>query len=104
AFTRCFTAWVATLRQQTRGEVVSIDGKTLRHSFDTAAGQAPIHVVSAWAGKNRLVLGQLKVADKSNEITAIPELLALLDLRGCTVNSDARGCQEQMARQLIDQG
>ena len=104
AFTQCFTAWVTTLRQHTQGEVVSIDGKTLRHSFDHASGQAPIHVVSAWAGKNRLVLGQLKVADKSNEITAIPALLALLDLRGCTVTSDAMGCQKKIARQIIDQG
>jgi predicted transposase YbfD/YdcC len=104
AFTECFTTWVGTLRQHTQGEVVSIDGKTLRHSFDHASGQAPIHVVSAWAGKNRLVLGQLKVADKSNEITAIPALLALLDLRGCTVTSDAMGCQKKIARQIVDQG
>jgi predicted transposase YbfD/YdcC len=103
AFTGCFTAWVDTLRQRTHGEVVNIDGKTLRHSFDTAAGQAPIHVVSAWASKNRLVLGQLKVADKSNEITAIPALLSLLDLRGCVVTIDAMGCQKAIARQIIQQ-
>lgn len=104
AFTACFTAWVATLRRQTNGEVVSIDGKTLRHSFDTAAGRAPIHVISAWASKNRLVLGQLKVDDKSNEIPAIPVLLALLDLQGCTVTIDAMGCQKEIARQIIAQG
>jgi predicted transposase YbfD/YdcC len=103
AFTQCFTAWVASLRRQTKGEVVSIDGKTLRHSFDTATGQAPIHVISAWASKNRLVLGQLKVEDKSNEIPAIPALLALLDLRGCTVTLDAMGCQKEIARQIIAQ-
>jgi predicted transposase YbfD/YdcC len=103
AFTRCFTAWVATLRRQTKGEVVSIDGKALRHSFDTATGQAPIHVISAWAGKNRLVLSQLKVDDKSNEIPAIPALLALLDLRGCTVTIDAMGCQKEVARRIIAQ-
>lgn len=104
AFTQCFTAWVATLRHQTKGEVISIDGKTLRHSFDTAAGQAPIHVISAWASKNRLVLGQLKVDDKSNEIPAIPALLALLDLQGCTVTIDALGCQKEIARQIVAQG
>jgi predicted transposase YbfD/YdcC len=104
AFTRCFTAWVATLRRQTKGEVVSIDGKALRHSFDTATGQAPLHVISAWAGKNRLVLCQLKVADKSNEIPAIPVLLALLDLRGCTVTIDAMGCQKAVAQRIIAQG
>jgi predicted transposase YbfD/YdcC len=104
AFTRCFTAWVASLRQQTQGEVISIDGKTLRHSFDTEAGQAPIHVISAWASQNRLVLGQLKVDEKSNEIPAIPALLALLDLRGCTVTIDAMGCQKEIARQIIAQG
>jgi predicted transposase YbfD/YdcC len=104
AFTHGFTTWVATLCRQTHGEVVSIDGKTLRHSFDTAAGQAPIHVISAWASQNRLVLGQLKVDDKSNEIPAIPALLALLDLRGCTVTMDAMGCQKEIARQIIAQG
>jgi predicted transposase YbfD/YdcC len=103
AFTRCFTAWVTTLRRLTPGEVVSIDGKALRHSFDTATGQAPLHVISAWAGKNRLVLCQLKVADKSNEIPAIPALLALLDLRGCTVTIDAMGCQKAVARRIIAQ-
>jgi predicted transposase YbfD/YdcC len=104
AFCHCFTAWVNTLRQQVQGEVISIDGKTLRHSFDTAAGQAPIHVISAWAGQNRLVLGQMKVADKSNEITAIPALLSLLDLRGGTVTLDAMGCQKEIARQIVAQG
>ena len=104
AFGHCFTAWVNTLRQQVQGELISIDGKTLRHSFDTAAGQAPIHVISAWAGQNRLVLGQVKVDDKSNEITAIPALLSLLDLHGGTVTIDAMGCQKEIARQIIDQG
>jgi predicted transposase YbfD/YdcC len=103
AFTHCFTAWVASLRRQTKGEVISIDGKTLRHSFDTAAGQAPIHLISAWASKNRLVLGQLKVDDKSNEIPAIPALLALLDLRGGTVTLDAMGCQKEIAQQIQGQ-
>jgi predicted transposase YbfD/YdcC len=103
AFGRAFLAWTQTLRVRTKGEVVALDGKTLRHSFDTAAGQAPIHLVSAWAATNRLVLAQVKVDDKSNEITAFPALLALLDLRGCTVTIDAMGCQKEIARQIIAQ-
>ncbi len=104
AFGRAFLAWTQTLRVQTKGEVIALDGKTLRHSFDTAAGRAAIHLVSAWAAKNRLVLGQVKVSDKSNEITAFPALLALLDLRDCTVTIDAMGCQKEIARQIISQG
>jgi predicted transposase YbfD/YdcC len=103
AFGRAFLAWTQTLRLQTQGEVIALDGKTLRHSFDTAAGQAPIHLVSAWATKNRLVLAQVKVDDKSNEIPAFPALLAMLDLRGCIVTIDAMGCQKEIARQIIDQ-
>src|SRR5947209_5951134 len=102
AFGRAFLAWTRTLRVKTKGEVIALDGKTLRHSFDTAAGQAAIHLVSAWAAKNRLVLGQVKVSDKSNEITAFPALLALLDLRDCTVTIDAMGCQKEIARQIIN--
>lgn len=104
AFGRAFFAWTQTLRLQTQGEVIALDGKTLRHSFDTAAGAAPIHLVTAWAATNRLVLGQVKVSDKSNEITAFPVLLALLDLHGCTVTIDAMGCQKDVARQITDQG
>jgi predicted transposase YbfD/YdcC len=104
AFTRCFLAWVDALRTATRGELIAIDGKTLRRSFDRARQKAPIHMVSAWAAANHLVLGQVKVDDKSNEITAIPALLHLLDLRGCIVTIDAMGCQKEIARQIIDQG
>jgi hypothetical protein len=71
---------------------VTVDGKTLRRSFDQAASKAAIHMVSAWANTNRLILGQLKVDDKSNEITVIPKLLTLLDLKGCVVTIDAMGC------------
>ena len=78
--TRCFISWTNALSQALGGEFVSIDGKTLRHSFDRAASTAAIHMVSAWASANRLVLGQLKVEEKSNEITAIPALLRLLDV------------------------
>lgn len=103
AFGAAFRAWTETLRLQTQGEILALDGKTLRHSFDTAAGQAPIHLVTAWAVNNRLVLGQIRVADKSNEITAFPALLSLLDLRGCTVTIDAMGCQKEIARQIVAQ-
>ncbi len=79
------------------GEVVAIDGKTLRGSFDTAAGKNPLHLVSAWACDARLTLGQVAVDTKSNEITAIPLLLELLDLKGCIVTIDAMGCQKEIA-------
>ncbi len=104
AFARCFLAWVEAVREATEGEVVAIDGKTLRHSFDRASAKAAIHMVSAWATANHLVLGQVKVDDKSNEITAIPRLLQLLDLHGCIVTIDAMGCQKEIARQIVDQG
>ena len=78
--TQCFIAWTQALSEVSGGDMVSIDGTTLRHAFDQATATAAIHMVSAWASANRLVLGQLKVDEKSNEITAIPELLRLLDL------------------------
>lgn len=102
-FQACFIRWMREIYRVTHGEVVPIDGKTLRHSFDTELGLSPIHMVSAWATSNRLVLGQLKVDDKSNEITAIPELLKMLDIAGCIVTIDAIGCQKSIARQIIEQ-
>src|SRR5215470_8058865 len=101
--TQCFLSWTAALSDLSGGDIVAIDGKTLRHSLDRAASKAAIHMVSAWANTNRLVLGQLKVDDKSNEITAIPKLLALLDLRGCIVTIDAMGCQKEIAHTIIQQ-
>ena len=101
--TRCFLAWTEALREASGGEIVSIDGKTLRHSFDRATGQAAIHMVSAWASANRLVLGQLKVEEKSNEITAIPKLLTMLDIAGAIVTIDAMGCQKEIAKVITDQ-
>lgn len=89
--------WLAALGRVVNQEVVAIDGKTVRGSFDTAAGQNPLHLVSAWATEARLVLGQVAVDAKSNEITAIPQLLELLDLRGCIVTLDAMGCQKEIA-------
>jgi predicted transposase YbfD/YdcC len=100
----CFLSWTQAIQQRTRGEVIAIDGKTLRHTFDLATGQKAIHMVSAWASENRLVLGQVKVEDKSNEITAIPALLSLLEISGCIVTLDAMGTQRAIAAQIIAQG
>ena len=102
--TQCFINWTDRLRESIAGETVSIDGKTLRRSFDRAAAKDAIHVISAWASANQLVLGQLKVDDKSNEITAIPRLLGLLELDGATVTIDAMGCQKEIARTIVEQG
>jgi predicted transposase YbfD/YdcC len=104
AFQRCFTRWIEALHTATGGKLVAIDGKTLRHSFDTAAGKGALHLVSAWAGQNHLVLGQQAVDGHSNEITAIPELLALLDLQGATVTLDAMGCQKEVVEAIRAQG
>jgi predicted transposase YbfD/YdcC len=102
AFAQCFTTWVRDIANVTEGEVVAIDGKTVRRSFDKASSKAAIHMVSAWAATNKLVLGQVKTDEKSNEITAIPKLLALLELRGCIITIDAMGCQKEIAAKIID--
>jgi predicted transposase YbfD/YdcC len=102
--TQCFIAWTQALSEVSGGDIVSLDGKTLRHSFDQATATAAIHMVSAWASANRLVLGQLKVDEKSNEITAIPKLLQLLDIKGAVVTIDAMGCQKEIARTITEQG
>ena len=99
-----FISWVQTISHLTAGEVVAIDGKTLCGSGDRRNDRKAIHMVSAWASQNRLVLGQVKVDDKSNEITAIPELLRLLALPGCIVTIDAMGCQTEIAAQVVAQG
>lgn len=101
---QCFLRWMQAVSEVTQGEVVAVDGKTLRRSFDRASGKSAIHMVSAWASANRLVLGQQKVDEKSNEITAIPALLQLLELKGCIVTIDAMGCQKAIARTIVDQG
>ena len=90
------------ISELTEGEVVAIDGETLRRSFDNASGKAAIHMVSAWASKNGLVLGQVKTEEKSNEITAIPKLLELLHLRGCIVTIDAMGCQREIVERIVE--
>jgi predicted transposase YbfD/YdcC len=104
AFEHCFVQWTADLMQTSGGKLIAIDGKTLRRSFDTAHRKNAIHLVSAWCQQNNLVLGQLATEDKSNEITAIPRLLELLDLRDATVSIDAMGCQKQIAKTIIDGG
>jgi predicted transposase YbfD/YdcC len=99
-----FRHWMEALVEATAGRLVAIDGKALRHSFDTADGKGPLHLVSAWATANRLMLGQYAVDGKSNEITAIPELVKMLDLSGAIVTIDAMGCQKAIAAELDDAG
>ena len=102
AFTTCFMRWIEGVFRVTEGQVIAIDGKNARRSHQRTIGQDALHLVSAWASANRLSLGQLKVADKSNEITAIPELLKLLDVQGCIVTIDAMGTQKEIATSIID--
>ena len=104
AFGECFLRWSAALQEATQGEVIALDGKRMRHSFDSATGQSALHLVSAWASENGITLGQLKVDGKSNEITALPELLKRLDVAGCVVTMDAMGCQKDLAGQVKQQG
>lgn len=103
-FRRRFMAWVQAINELTQGQVVAVDGKQLRGSGDKAHGREAINLVSAWASANQLVLGQVKVAENSNEITAIPQFLQLLDLSGCLVTVDAIGTQSEIARQIVEQG
>ena len=102
AFAGCFRGWMAAVQEATKGQVVAIDGKSVRGSRDRTKGKGAIHLVSAWASSNQLVLGQVKVDDKSNEITAIPELLRLLSLKGCIVTIDAMGCQKAIAQAIVE--
>ena len=102
-FHACFLAFMRAFAEGCRG-VVALDGKTLRRSFDRAAGQSPLHLVSAWAVEQRLVLGQVAVDAKSNEITAVPQLLRMLSLDGVVVTADAMACQRAIAAQISDQG
>ncbi len=105
AFQRCLAAWVASVIGTTVAEeVIAIDGKTLRRSHDRKRGQAAIHMVSAFAARQRLVLGQVKVAEKANEIVAIPRLLDLLAIEGAIVTIDAIGCQRGIAQAITDKG
>ena len=103
-WTQCFVAWTSELSDRSGGDIVPMDGKTVRRSFDRAASTSAIHMVSPWANRNRLVLGQVKGDDKSNAITAIPKLLEMRDLRGATVTIDAMGCQKEIANAITEQG
>ena len=102
-FQSCFMKWISAASELIQGQVIAIDGKLLRRSHDKGIGKAAIDMVSAWANSNHLVLGQIKVDDKSNEITAIPQLLKALDVSGCIVTIDALGCQTEIAETIIDQ-
>src|SRR5215212_6700392 len=101
-FEACLLGWITALHELTDGQVVAIDGKTLRRSFDAASSKSAIHMVSAWATANHISLGQIVVDQKSNEITAIPRLLELLDVSGCLVTIDAMGCQAEIAGKIIE--
>lgn len=97
----CFLKWVQSLARNEDGQIIAIDGKTLRRSYD-GSKKAAIHMVSAWSSANSVVLGQLKTEEKSNEITAIPELLNMLDISGCIVTLDAMGCQKEIVKKIVD--
>lgn len=101
AFQRCFVRWIDAIRDKLPGDVVAVDGKTSRRTHDATIDLSPLHIVSAWSSANRLVLGQVRVDTKSNEITAIPLLLDMLDLKGCLVTIDALGCQTAIADKII---
>jgi predicted transposase YbfD/YdcC len=103
-FEACFLAWVRAARPVLPAQVIALDGKTVRRSHDRHHGKAAIHVVSAWAAEQRLVLAQTKVDGKANEIRAIPEVLGALDVQDCLVTIDAMGCQRAIAQQVLEQG
>jgi predicted transposase YbfD/YdcC len=100
-FEKCLLSWISSLHEVTSEQVVAIDGKTLRGSFDKASGKSAIHMVSAWATANHISLGQVVVDAKSNEITAIPKLLQLLEISGSIVTIDAMGCQTAIAEAIV---
>jgi predicted transposase YbfD/YdcC len=104
AFAQAFLNWTRAIRDVLQAEVIAIDGKTLRRSHDKGLGKGAIDMVSAWATANHLVLGQRKTAEKSNEITAIPELLRVLDVAGCIVTIDAMGCQTKIVETIVERG
>lgn len=100
-FEKCFSMWMSSIAQKSDGEIISIDGKTLRGSKDS--DQKPLHMISAWANENQLVLGQMATNEKSNEITAVPELLDTLDVSGCIITADAMNCQKQTTLKITEQ-
>jgi predicted transposase YbfD/YdcC len=104
ALQKGFIEWIKSVAQLTQGEIIAIDGKRSRGSYDRRSRKEALHMVSAWACQNGVVLGQQKTADKSNEITAIPALLELLELKGCIVTIDAMGCQKAIAQKIVEGG
>lgn len=102
SFERCFLRWIKALAEVAGKGLIAIDGKTLRHSFDRASSQAAIHMISAWSSANGLVFGQIATEAKSNEITAIPKLLELLDITGAVISIDAMGCQKEIAAKIVE--
>jgi predicted transposase YbfD/YdcC len=104
ALQRCFLKWVSQVVEATGAQVIPIDGKSVRGSYERSQKQSALHLVSAWASEHRLMLGQVKVDTKSNEISAIPALLKLLDIRGCIITIDAMGTQTEIAKAIVDQG
>lgn len=103
-FQRCFSNWVKAVNHRLEGELIAIDAKVLRGSYDRESRQSTIHMVSAFATESGMVVGQLKTDSKSNELTAIPELIQLLDIKGCLVSIDAIGCQKDIAAAIIENG
>ena len=101
-FEKCLLSWIVALHEISDGQIVAIDGKTLRRSFDKASNKSAIHMVSAWATANHISLGQVVVDAKSNEITAIPKLLEMLEISGSLVTIDAMGCQTEIARRIVE--
>jgi len=102
-FEKCLLSWISALHEISDGQIIAIDGKTLRRSYDRASSQSAIHMVSAWASRNHISLGQVVVDEKSNEITAIPKLLQMLETNGSLVTIDAMGCQVTIAETIVDQ-
>ena len=100
-FSQCFLDWIRSVCSVTKGQIVAVDGKTLRRSHDKSSNKSAIHMVSAWASENRITLGQVITEEKSNEITAIPALLDLLEIKGCIVTIDAMGCQKKIVEKIV---
>ena len=103
-FQECFLSWMEDVVKLSDGEIIALDGKTHRRSHDRKRGVKALHMVSAWACRNGVVLGQVKTQEKSNEIVAVPELLGKLELKGCIVTLDAMGCQRTIAKQVKEGG
>lgn len=103
-FDKCFLSWVRSIHKKLQGEVIAVDGKTVRRSHDRTNAKEALHLVHAWASENHMLLGQVETDTKSNEITAIPRLLKMLDVKGCIVTIDAMGCQKTIAGEITKQG